>query len=207
MQEPSALGQDFPLRELRVVQNLVKLEQQLRAILMRQVQHRGRDRAPNAACLARRLRPVWILRGDASVVLQDVPAHRVIATIILQLRVAHKSIEDVWVQVELHTDLADRLEGLHLLPLHGVLQNLQKLQHPIAGLGQVADHLVAPLGDRLGSFLPESFVLVHNKVDHVRLRKQRDLTARDVLLLVDAELLQELKDGEHQVPVEKRRHP
>lgn len=46
---------------------------------------------------------------------------------------------------------------------------------------------------------------VHGVVDHVGLAQELDLRLEDLLVGVELPLLEELQDGEHQVPVEVRR--
>mmetsp|Transcript_22000 Transcript_22000/g.41427 ORF Transcript_22000/g.41427 Transcript_22000/m.41427 type:complete len:387 (+) Transcript_22000:26-1186(+) len=163
VKEPCPLKQDFLLGHLRVVQEVVDLEDHVccslrpvRGLFKLAVQDERCQRTPNAADLLRSHH--WALRvlGDhPPIVLEELPAEGVVSTVVLQLCVMHQSINDCRVQVEVRAEFVNALALCHLLDLLLFLQNLQQRKDLLARVFQLLQDQISPVDELLRLLLAD----------------------------------------------------
>mmetsp|Transcript_99968 Transcript_99968/g.214116 ORF Transcript_99968/g.214116 Transcript_99968/m.214116 type:complete len:223 (-) Transcript_99968:568-1236(-) len=95
VEEPCTLQENFPLGHLGVLEELVQLEDDVCSLVEFPIEDERREGAPDAAHLLRGHRAVGVLGHHATVMLQQLAAERVVAAIVLQLRIAHQAIDDI----------------------------------------------------------------------------------------------------------------
>mmetsp|Transcript_27274 Transcript_27274/g.73706 ORF Transcript_27274/g.73706 Transcript_27274/m.73706 type:complete len:261 (-) Transcript_27274:38-820(-) len=144
--------------------------------------------------------------AQRAVWLQQIRCHAVVAALKLELGIQVQGLHvlrangEVLLQ-ELHVEGLVLAEVAHYI---GVLQALDDRVHVLLQLAQAGHHLCPALlhGRGNGAALVQRFVDVHGEVHHVGVAQQRELGLHDVALIVNALLLQELQEREHQVAVQ-----
>mmetsp|Transcript_52125 Transcript_52125/g.93438 ORF Transcript_52125/g.93438 Transcript_52125/m.93438 type:complete len:290 (+) Transcript_52125:748-1617(+) len=213
MQQPSPLKQHVLLGHFCVIQEVVDLEDHVRcsfssvsSLVKLSIEDEGSQRSPRAADLLGGHWTLRVLSHHAPVVLQQLSAESVVATVVLKLGILNKAIDDTDIQVKGAAELLNTFALCNLLHLLFFLQNFQQWQNLFPAFLEL-HHNLLPLSFHRGwSLFTHQTVSFNGPVNHVRLCKELQLGTLDGFLLVEPGLLQKIEHGEDQVPVQKRHH-